>query len=232
MFTNVASIGATAQAAMVLDMARRRWQSYRSQTGGFCMTDVATPFRRLAGATFVALGLVIAAASSSPVGAQEKPKPSPPVLVTSIGQSLDAFQIQLTVRRAGIAYKYDARADVDALADVKTLFLGVGASLKGFGEAGITIKDELARAALLLDAAKSRGIFIVVLHVGGEERRDALSNQLIELTAPRAQRLIIREDSDADGTFARIAKDGNIPLVVIDNVINLRPKLQELFAGG
>jgi hypothetical protein len=111
-------------------------------------------------------------------------------------------------------------------------FLAVGASLKGFGEAGITIKDELARTTKLLDEAKSRGIYVVVLHVGGEERRDALSNQLIELSAPRAHRLIIREDSDADGMFAGIAKAGNIPLLTIDNVINLRQPLQQMFAGG
>jgi hypothetical protein len=136
------------------------------------------------------------------------------------------------VRRAGIAYKYDARAEPDLLVEAKTVFLAVGASLKGFGEAGITIKDELARAGQLLDAAKSRGILIVVLHVGGEERRDALSNQLIELAAPRAKLLVIRNDSDADGKFAEIAKAGNIPLVVIDNVLNLKGPLQELFAGG
>ena len=152
--------------------------------------------------------------------------------MTSLGQSLDAFQVQLAVRRAGIAFKYDARAETDLLAEVKTLFLVVGASLKGFGDAGITIKDELARAGQLLDAAKSRGIPIVVLHVGGEERRDALSNQLIELTAPRAQYLIIRNDSDADGMFASIAKAGKIPLTSIENVINLRQPLQELFAGS
>jgi ABC-type sugar transport system substrate-binding protein len=188
--------------------------------------------RRIAGAAAVALGLAVIAAGLSSVVAQEKPKASPPVLVTSLGQSLDAFQIQLAVRRAGIKYKYDARAEVDQLDDVKTLFLGVGASLKGFGEAGITIKDELARAVQLLDAAKSRGIFVVVLHMGGEERRDALSNQLIELTAPRAKLLIIRNDSDADGKFAEIAKANKIPVVVIDNVLNLRGPLQELFAGG
>jgi hypothetical protein len=71
-----------------------------------------------------------------------------------------------------------------------------------------------------------------VLHTGGEERRDALSNQLIELAAPRAQYLIIRNDSDADGMFANIAKAGNIPLTTIENVINLRQPLQELFAGS
>jgi hypothetical protein len=182
---------------------------------------------RLAGAIAIVLGLALA----GPAAAQDK-KASPPVLVTSLGQSLDAFQVQLAVRRAGIKFKYDPRAEIDQLDDVKTLFLAVGASLKGFGDAGITIKDELARAGHLLDAAKSRGITIVVLHVGGEERRDALSNQLIELTAPRAQRLIIREDSDADGLFARIAKDNKIPLAIIDNVTNLKQPLQELFAGS
>jgi len=196
------------------------------------MSLSVNPLRRFAGAATVALSLAIATADLSTVAAQERPKASPPVLVTSLGQSLDAFQIQLVVRRAGIPFKYDARAEVDQLDDAKTLFLGVGASLKGFGEAGITIKDELARAGQLLDAAKNKGILVVVLHVGGEERRDALSNQLIELAAPRAKLLIIRNDSDTDGKFAEIAKAGNIPLVVIDNVLNLRGPLQELFAGG
>lgn len=194
------------------------------------MHPAPSSLRPFARAATIALSFAVLAAG--PVAAQDKPKASPPVLVTSLGQSLDAFQIQLAVRRAGIAFQYDARAEADKLSEVKTVFLAVGASLKGFGDAGITIKDELARASHLLDAAKSRGTYIVVLHVGGEERRDALSNQLIELTAPRAHRLIIRSDSDADGMFAGIAKAGDIPLVVIDNVLELKGPLQEMFAGG
>ena len=193
------------------------------------MFPATRPFRSLA-AALVTLCVVIAGLSNA--GAADKPKASPPVLVTSLGQSLDAFQIQLAVKRQGIPFKYDARAGTDQLDDVKTVFLAVGASLKGFGDAGITIKDELARASQLLDAAKSHGIFVVALHMGGMDRRDALSDQLINLTAPRAQYLIIREDSDADGLFAGIAKTNNIPLLVIDNVQNLKQPLQELFAGG
>jgi hypothetical protein len=192
------------------------------------MTFSASPLRRFRGAVAIALSFILAGHTA----AQDRPKPSPPVLVTSLGQSLDAFQVQLAVRRAGIKFKYDPRAEVDQLDDVKTLFLAVGASLKGFGDAGITIKDELARAGHLLEAAKSRGVAIVVLHMGGEERRDALSNQLIELTAPRAHRLIIREDSDADGLFAKIAAENKIPLAIIDNVTSLKQALQELFAGS
>jgi hypothetical protein len=190
----------------------------------------SAPLRRVAGALAVTLGLAMTIAA--PVAAQDKPKAAQPVLVTSLGQSLDAFQVQLAVRRAGIKFKYDPHAEVDQLDGVKTLFLAVGASLKGFGDAGITIKDELARASHLLDAAKSRNIMIVVLHMGGEERRDPLSNQLIELTAPRAQRLIIRDDSDADGLFAKIAQDNKIPLATIDGVTSLKQPLQEMFAGS
>jgi hypothetical protein len=164
--------------------------------------------------------------------AQTPPKPAPPVLVTSIGQSLDAFQVQLAVKRAGIAFEYDAHAEPEALSRVKTVFLAVGASLKGFGDAGITIKDELARTTHFLDEAHKRGVYIVVLHMGGEDRRDPLSNQLIELAAPGANRLIIRSDSDADGLFARIAKAGNIPLTVIESVAGLREPLKEMFAAG
>jgi hypothetical protein len=195
------------------------------------MPELARSIGRLVLAAAAVLGFVVMA-GFAPVAAADKPKATPPVLVTSLGQSLDAFQIQLVVRRAGIPFKYDAHAGVDQFEDAKTLFLALGASLKGFGDAGITIKDEMSRAGQLLDAAKSRGMFIVGLHMGGVDRRDALSDQLINLAAPRAQFLIIREDSDADGLFAGIAKAGNIPLLTIDNVLNLKGPLQDLFAGG
>ena len=187
--------------------------------------------RRIAIAGF-GLTLLLAPAAFSPSFAQDKAKPTPPVLVTSIGQSLDAFQVQLAVKRASIPFAYDAHVEADGMGSAKTLFLAVGASLKGFGDAGITIKDELARTTHLLDEAKKRGMYVVVLHIGGEDRRDALSNQLIELAAPRANRLIIRTDSDADGIFAKIAKAGNIPLTVIENVIGLKDPLKEMFPSG
>src|SRR5215813_10112241 len=92
---------------------------------------------RIAAVACIAIGLTTV---TSTVPAQTKPKAATPVLVTSIGQSLDAFQVQLAVKRAGIAFQYDPRAEADKLAEVKTVFLAVGASLKGFGDAGITIK--------------------------------------------------------------------------------------------
>ncbi len=195
------------------------------------MYDSVKAFRRLAGAVIAAAGLALAA-SAYPVAAVEIPKASPPVLVTSLGQSLDAFQVQIVTRRTGVPFEYEPRAEVDTLAKAKTLFLTVGASLKGFGDAGISIQDEIARSGRLLDEAKKLGILVVVLHPGGEDRRDALTNQLIALAAPRAQLLIIRNDSDADGTFARIAKAGNIPLVTFASLPELLASMKAMFPGS
>src|SRR5579859_5188107 len=72
----------------------------------FAMTRSAPLLSRIAAA------LTLALAFAAPASAQDK-KASPPVLVTSLGQSLDAFQVQLAVRRAGIKYKYDPRAEID-----------------------------------------------------------------------------------------------------------------------
>lgn len=168
---------------------------------------------------------------SGAVLAQAPAKGSPPILVTSLGQSLDGFQVQLAVKRSGVPYQYDAHAEPASLGDAKTLFLAVGASLKGFGDAGITINDELARASHLIDAAKAKNMMIVVLHMGGADRRDPLSNQLIALAAPQANLLIIRSDSDADAAFANISKQKNIPLIVLESVAELKKPLAELFGG-
>ena len=44
--------------------------------------------------------------------------------------------------------------------------------------------------------------------------------------------LIIRDDSDADGTFARIAKAGNIPLVTFASLPELLAPMKAMFPGS
>lgn len=194
---------------------------------------ILDPLRRHIAVPLLAAGL--AAAAQLPVAAQDLPTVSPPVFVTSLGQSLDAFQVQLATRRTGVDLDYDPLAGVEALDGKGALFLVVGASLKGFGEAGISIADERERARVLIGEAESRDIPIIVLHIGGAERRDDLTNQLIEVTAPHADAMFIRSDSDPDGMFKGIADAEGIPLVVVNNIVELVPELQRLFgsaAGG
>ena len=59
------------------------------------------------------------------------------------------------------------------------MVIAVGASVKGFGAAGITAETEMTRTAALLDAAEAAGVKIVGVHIGGAERRQGLSEQFL-----------------------------------------------------
>jgi hypothetical protein len=138
-----------------------------------------------------------------------------PVLVTSSGQSLDGFTAKTLLTRAGIANEYKALAKVPDLDKVKTLVIAFGASVKGFGSAGVTAASEIERTKELLAAAGQKKIRVIGMHIGGAERRTGLSKEIVELVAPASEWLIVWEDGNGDGYFTKLAADRKIPLTLI-----------------
>jgi hypothetical protein len=196
------------------------------------MNNLATQIRRVAGAAALAAGLALA--GHTPAAAQALVQLDAPAIVTSIGQSLDAFSVQLAVKRAGVEPEYDNHMTADEIAkgDGKTLFLAVGASVKGFGEAGISIDQEIARTTKILDAAKMKGMKVVMVHLGGKDRRDDLSDQLIKVVAPRSDVIIVVPGSDDDGLIKGIADKGGIPYRVTKSAITLAEDIKAAFGSG
>jgi len=181
------------------------------------------------------LALVTADAWAQPV----VPKAQAPVLVTSCGQSPGPLKITVFLKRLGIEYDYKTDAtDKDiATKKYKTVIVVTGASLKGMGAAGVSMKDELVRTAALMDAAKKQGVLIVGAHVEGMARRaqgadagDNSDEQSIDAVCPKAQVLLIRKDGDEDGRFTAIAKNQNIPMVAFEKNLEIEGVLKALFA--
>jgi hypothetical protein len=198
--------------------------------------------RRLASAAAIAAGVAFAAYTPA---AAEGPAPElkvqldAPAIVTSVGQSLDAFSVQLAVKRAGVEPAYDNHMTADDVTNAliegehaKTLFLAVGASVKGFGEAGISIDQEIVRTTKILDAAKAAKMKVVMIHLGGKDRRDDLSDQLIKLVAPRSDVIIVVPGSDDDMMIKKIADNGAIPYRVTASAITLAEDLKGAFGSG
>jgi hypothetical protein len=166
-----------------------------------------------------------------PAQAQQPSKPLElPVLVTSSGQSLDGFTVKTLLGRAKIPNEYDARAPVQMLEGKKTLIVVAGASVKGFGAAGITAETELARTRALLQQAKSKGITVIGVHIGGAERRGGASEQFVQAVADAADRLVVAKEGDADGYFAKTAKERGIPLSMLERPLEVGPTLAQQFA--
>ena len=198
------------------------------------MYQLATQVRRIAGAVAVAAGLAFAAHTPAAAQQQAVVQLDAPAMVTSIGQSLDAFSVQLAVSRAGVEPQYDNHFTADDVkkSDAKTLFLAVGASVKGFGEAGISIEQEIARTIAILDAAKAKNMKVVMVHLGGKDRRDDLSDQLIKVVAPRSDVIIVVPGSDDDGMIKGIATMNGIPYHVTNSAITLAEDIKAAFGSG
>jgi len=166
------------------------------------------------------------------------PKAQAPVLVTSCGQSPGPLKLTVFLKRLGIAYDYKTDATDKDIASkkYKTVIVVTGASLKGMGAAGVSMKDELTRTAALIDAAKKGGVMVIGAHIEGMARRsqgadagDNSDEQSIDAVCPRSQALLIRKDGDEDGRFTAIAKKQNIPMITFEKNLEIEGVLKSLF---
>jgi Domain of unknown function (DUF6305) len=176
--------------------------------------------------------MLAVAASGYGSAAQTERKFQQPILVTSSGQALDGFTVKTLLGRVGVNAAYDPKVSAAALGDAKTVIIAVGASNKGFGQAGITAETEVARTKAILEAAKAKGIAVICVHIGGAERRKGLSVQFVELVAPAADYLVVSQDGNADGYFSELSKRTGMPLTVIERSLDVGRTLASLIAQG
>ena len=190
--------------------------------------------------SFAAMSIFLAASFSGMIGAQtvQSPKASPPILVTSCGQSEGPSSLNTILKRVGVVYDVVPLATVDDLKvkGYKTLIITMGASLKGMGAAGISIDDELKRTAELIDAARKAKITILGAHIEGMKRRaqgaeagDTTDEQSIDTVAPKSDILFVKKEGNSDNRFTIISQAKKIPLVEFEKNMDMVAALEKIF---
>ena len=181
-------------------------------------------------------------------GGTEVPKPELPVLITSCGQSPGPAMLKMIFMRAKlqhdpVAYEINELAGVQDLIDkknagqpYKTLIIVMGASLKGMGAAGISMDDELDRAADLIKEARSQGMTVIGAHIEGMKRRaqgasagDNTDEQSIDAVAPNSDLLLIHREGNEDNRFSIISKSKNIPMIEVEKNLDFIQEIKTLF---
>ena len=154
-----------------------------------------------------------------------------PLLITTAGQSPGAVTISVLCKRNKIDKDFLNLAKAEDLTSksYKTLIITMGTSGKGMGAAGIDIKDELDRITKLIEEARKQNMLIIGMHIEGEARRTGDCEKSIDLVAPRVDFLIVRSDGNKDGRFDLIAKEKNIPMIIIEEIIELNDLLKGMF---
>lgn len=143
---------------------------------------------------------------------------SPQVLITSIGQSPDARMINVLLLRYQIAADYEQIASPNIIKNYKIVIAVVGGSSKGLGAAGINQDEEIARAKTLIQEIKNQEIKFLVMHIGGEARRGALSDAFLNEVVPYADHLIVVESGNNDGYFTKMSEKYKISLEVVEKI--------------
>lgn len=168
----------------------------------------------------------LASLSVAAVHAADIPKVKEPVLFTSLGQSPDAKTLSVLAGRAKLKGEYKPLATAADVAAAKTVFVTVGTSLKGFGSAGVNLDTEKARCGELVKAARENGAYLILVHIGGEGRRDSMTNLLLEEFAPSADAFIVYEAGNSDSFFNNAA--GDKPLVLVPKALEVAKVLTSI----
>lgn len=143
---------------------------------------------------------------------------NPPVLITSIGQSPDGRMINILAPRLEVSAAFEQLASPEIVKNFKIVIAVVGGSSKGLGAAGIDKDEELARAKALIEEVKAQEIPFLVMHVGGEARRGALSDAFLDEVVPYADHLIIVESGNPDDYFTKMSQEYKIPLESVEKI--------------
>lgn len=161
-------------------------------------------------ALFLSCGLTLPAMVSSAAASE--------IVLTSVGQSPDATMIRVVLRKMKINAENQPLLRPEGLGGEKILVAVVGGSSKGLGAAGIDKDQEIERVTELFQAAKQKGMKLLIMHIGGEGRRGTLSDAFIEAAAPHADRLIVVDGGNNDKIFDRLVEGKNVKILTAPNV--------------
>lgn len=151
------------------------------------------------------------------------------VYLTCVGQADLDLAVNI-LDAAGVAaskYTKDNLLNAADVADGSIVLLVIGTSSKGLGSAGTDVTKETARATAFTEAAAADKITLVVVHLGGADRRGSLSDGVIKASLPSADLVLVVAGGNDDGLFEANTK---APLHTYSKKSKVAQAFQTLFA--
>ena len=153
------------------------------------------------------------------------------VYLTCAGQA----DLDLTVNildAAGVAaakYTKDNLLQASEVEEGAVVLLVLGTSSKGLGSAGTNVTAEMERATAFAQLADADKITLVVVHLGGADRRGSLSDGVISACISSADVLLVVTGGNDDGLFTTASTSKNIPLHIYSKKSKVAAAFQTLF---
>lgn len=151
------------------------------------------------------------------------------VLITSAGQSTDAYIINDIANKLMIHNYFMPQAKETDLEGVNTLVFVVGYSSLGGKLHNISYEDEKKRIKELLKKAEKENLVVITVYIGGKQRRGKMTDELLMLISPETDYLIGTKEANSDSFLSELAKSSRIPLTLIKGVNDISEPFASAF---
>jgi hypothetical protein len=152
-----------------------------------------------------------------------------PILITSAGQSADVKLVKMLAARQKLEANTILMAAPSDLDGVGTVIIVPGFSSKGLGAAGISQEEEMSRVKKLVALANEKKIPIIMMHIGGNARRQGQSDAFNTLIAENSKHMIVVAQGNEDDFFTKISKAKNISMEIVDKISLAGTPMANLF---
>lgn len=154
-----------------------------------------------------------------------------PILVTSLGQSIDYVILEGILDNLNIEYALAPNATISNMENYNTIIAVVGSSKKGLKFSGVTIQDELLRTETLSENNIKENFNVILLHMGGKSRRGITSDEIIKKSLNLADSMIVVDDGNFDMVFSDYAESENLVYEEVADITKLQDILETIISG-
>jgi hypothetical protein len=158
-----------------------------------------------------------------------RPIANAPVVITSAGQSTDTYIIRDIANQLMIRSFFMPQAREVDLKDIKTVVFVVGYSSLGAKLQGISYEEEKMRIDNLLQNAKDNELKILTIVIGREQLHDNKTEELLRLIGKHTDYFIGMRESSRASILTELAKDGDIPLTLVNKVNDISEPFASAF---
>ncbi|MBB6214184.1 hypothetical protein HNQ80_000253 [Anaerosolibacter carboniphilus] len=151
------------------------------------------------------------------------------VLITSAGQGTDAYIITDIANKLMIHNYFMPQAKEEDLEGAQTLVFVVGYSAIGEKLHGISHDDEKQRIIGLLKKAEKKNMVVITIYIGGKQRHEKRTEDLLSLIIPKTDYLIGTKEANKDNFLSELTKNSRIPITLVNEINDLSEPFSSAF---
>lgn len=151
------------------------------------------------------------------------------ILITSAGQSTDTYIVKDIANKLMLHNIFMPNAEKIDIENIKSVIMVVGYSSIGEYLNNKDFSQEKARVERFIENAKSDSLPIIMVYIGGKDRRDKETDELLNLVAKKSTFIVSTHEGNYDDTIRTISQKYDVPLSLVRDIQEIKAPLAALY---